>query len=185
MRRHFLYVVIAAVLCSCTKNPVEIYYKDQRAYYDIPKFINAQSTNLDKKKQWVRKTVTKDGRTHIIERGDIEWNDELSAFIDSDINRPAWRGSFKVDTISLDRVWVITYKTEVSEIPVKNVVVTMDKESKECLQVTVDKSTENFLYTSNQKLFYTTGEGYMLKGKLSVTYLFESEYAIESEFVEI
>jgi len=184
MSKHVLHIIIIVLLSSCSKDPAEMYYEDQRFYYDIPNFMNKQVNNLRKKHQWVRKTVTKDGHTHIIERGDIEWDEELAAFIDSDINRPAWRGAFKVDTISLERVWVITYKTEVQEIPVKNVVVTVDKDTKQCLQVTVDRSTDNFLYTSNQKLFFTTGEGYMVKGKLSVSYLFDSEYAIESEFVE-
>ena len=104
--------------------------------------------------------------------------------MESDINRPAWRGEFVVDTISLERVYVITYKTENAQIPVRNVVVTVDKATKQCLQVTVDRRTENFLYSSDQSLYFTTGEGYMLKGKLSVSYLFDSEYSIESEFVE-
>lgn len=159
-------------------------YEDQRYYYDLPAFISKQISNLKSKKQWVRKHVTKDGRSHIIERGDIDWNDELGVFLESDINRPAWRGEFKIDSISLERVFVITYKTENPEIPVKNVVVTVDKDTKQCLQISVDRRTENFLYSSDQSLFFTTGEGYMMKGKLSVSYLFDSEYSIESEFIE-
>lgn len=185
MTKHLLHIVFVLLLCSCNKGPAEIYYADQRYYYDLPSFINKQISNLASKGQWVRKKVTKDGHTQFIERGNVDWTDELAAFIDADINRPAWRGEFKVDTISLERVWVITYKTDVKEIPVKNVVVTVDKDTRQCLQITVDRSTDNFLYTSNQKLFYTTGEGYMVKGKLSVSYLFDSEYAIESEFIEI
>ena len=143
-----------------------------------------QVDNLQTRKQRVRKHVTKDGHSHIIERGDIDWEEELNAFKEADINRPAWRGEFKVDSISLERVYIITYKTENAEIPVKNVVVTIDKETRQCLQVTVDKQTKNFLYSSDQSLFFTTGEGYMMKGKLSVNFLFDSEYSIESEFIE-
>jgi hypothetical protein len=161
-----------------------VYYENQRFYYDIPSFIVEQANKLDVKGQWVRKHVTKDGHSHIIERGNIAWQEELDAFIESDINRPAWRGEFKVDTISLERVDVVTYKTENKQIPVKNVVVTIDKDTRQCLQVTVDRVTDNFLYSSNQSLFFTTGEGYMMKGKLSVSFLFDSEYSIESEFIE-
>lgn len=143
-----------------------------------------QVENLQERGQWVRKEVTKDGHSHVVERGDIDWKEELDAFKEADINRPAWRGQFKIDTISLERVYVITYKTDNEEIPVKNVVITVDKDTRQCLQVTVDKRTENFLYSSDQSLFFTTGEGYMMKGKLSVNYLFESEYSIESEFIE-
>jgi len=146
--------------------------------------MEKQVENLQERGQWVRKEVTKDGHSHVVERGDIDWKEELDAFKEADINRPAWRGQFKIDTISLERVYVITYKTDNEEIPVKNVVITVDKDTRQCLQVTVDKRTENFLYSSDQSLFFTTGEGYMMKGKLSVNYLFDSEYSIESEFIE-
>ena len=172
------------MLSSCSKDPAEIYYEDQRYYYDLPSFIRKQADNLQSKSQWVRKHVTKDGHSHIIERGNIDWQEELDAFLESDINRPAWRGEFKVDTISLERVYVITYKTENKQIPVKNVVITIDKDTRQCLQVTIDRKTKNFLYSSDQSMFFTTGEGYMMKGKLSVSYLFDSEYSIESEFIE-
>ncbi|MBI1287293.1 MAG: hypothetical protein GC178_06905 [Flavobacteriales bacterium] len=183
MNRPFV-IAIVLLMCSCSKDPVEQYYENERFYYDLPLFINKQIDNLKKKGQWVRKHVTKDGHSHIIERGDIDWNEELDAFLESDINRPAWRGEFKTDTIILERAYVITYKTENDQIPVKNVVVTIDKDSKQCLSVTVDRRTKNFLYSSDQSLYYTTGEGYMMKGKLSVNYLFDSEYSIESEFIE-
>lgn len=161
-----------------------MYYEDQRYYYDIPAFFTSQIDNLKSKGQWVRKQVTKDGHSHIIERGNIDWSEELGVFLDSDINRPAWRGEFKVDTIKLEREYVVTYKTSNDQIPVKNVVLTIDKDSKQCLKLTVDRRTENFLYKSDQSLYFTTGEGYMMKGKLSVSYLFDSEYSIDTEFIE-
>lgn len=173
------------MLSSCSQDPAEVYFDNQRYYYDLPAFISKQIDNLQTKGQWVRKSVSKDGHSHIIERGNIDWNEELDAFKEADINRPAWRGAFKVDSISLERVFVITYKTDNEEIPVKNVVVTVDKETKQCLQIAIDRMTENFLYKSNQSLYFTTGEGYMMKGKLSVTLLFDSEYSIDSEFIEI
>lgn len=170
---------------SCKKDPTEVYYENERYYYDLPTFINKQIGNLQKKGQWVRKHVSKDGHEHIIERGDIDWKEELDLFLESDINRPAWRGEFRVDTIDLEREYVITYKTENKQIPVQNVVITIDKDTRQCLKVTVDRRSKNFLYQSDQSLYYTTGEGYMMKGKLSVSYLFDSEYSIESEFIEI
>jgi hypothetical protein len=180
----FLYIPLICLACSCSKDPAEVYYEDQRYYYDLPSFMSKQAENLQSKGQWVRKHVTKDGHSHIIEHGDVDWKEELDLFIESDINRPAWRGEFKVDTINLEREYVITYKTTNEQIPVKNVVVTIDKDTRQCLKLTVDRRTKNFLYTSDQSLYFTTGEGYMMKGKLSVSLLFDSEYSIDSEFIE-
>jgi hypothetical protein len=185
MNRHLIVILLVSALGSCKKDPVDVYYEDQRYYYDLPNFMTRQIDNLKSKQQWVRKKITKDGHSHVIERGDVNWEEELAVFAEADINRPAWRGEFKVDTIKLERTMVITYKTENGQIPVKNVVVTIDRDSRQCIQLTVDRSSDNFLYSSDQKLFFTTGEGYMVKGKLTVNYLFDSEYVIESEFIEI
>ena len=179
----FLYIALVFSFVSCS-DLAEVYYENDRYYFDLPTFLNERIANLQKNNQWVRKHVTKDGHEHIIERGDIEWNEELDLFLDSDINRPAWRGEFKVDTIKLEREYVVTYKTENKQIPVKNVVVTIDKDTRQCLKLTVDRRTKNFLYQSDQSLYYTTGEGYIMKGKLSINYLFDSEYSIQSEFIE-
>jgi len=184
MTKHLFLIGFLVLLEACDKDPSEIYFEGQLHYFDMPAFMAKQESNLQKKNQWVRKKVTKDGRTHFIECGDIDWKQELDPFMEADINRPAWRGEFKVDTISLERVNVITFKTVNEDIPVKNMVVTIDKATGQCLQVTVDRSTDNFLYSSEQKLFFTVGEGYMVKGDLAVTSLFESEYNVETEFID-
>jgi len=161
-----------------------VYYADTQPYFDLPGFIDQQAENLQKKGQWVRKHVSKDGHDQIIERNDIDWHEELELFAESDINRPAWRGEFSVDTIDLEREYIVTYKTENKQIPVKNVVITVDRSTGQCLKVTVDRRAHNFLYRSDQSLYYTTGEGYMIRGRLAVSLLFDSEYAVEAEFVE-
>ncbi|MDP6908517.1 MAG: hypothetical protein QF371_03375, partial [Flavobacteriales bacterium] len=120
MTKHLLYIGFILFLTSCSRDPAEIYYEDQRYYYDLPSFMGKQVANLKSKGQWVRKQVTKDGHTHIIERGNVNWEEELDEFMECDMNRPAWRGAFKVDTITLERVYVITYKTDINEIHFKN-----------------------------------------------------------------
>lgn len=172
------------LLGSCAKDPVDVYYEDQRNYYDLPQCMRQQVDALNKMGKSVRKKLTKDGLTQVLEKSDVNWAEELELFIDSDINRPAWRGAFITDTVHLERMFVISYRTENKEIPVKNVVVTIDRENKQCLKVSIDRLTDNFLYTSVQKLFFTPGEGYTIKGNLKVHFLFESEFAVESTFID-
>jgi len=176
--------LIAVLLGSCSKDPTEVYFEDQRFYYDLPKCMNQQVNALNEMGKVVRKKLTKDGQTQIIERNSVNWSEELELFIESDINRPAWRGAFIADTVYLERMMVITYQTERKEIPVRNVVVTLDRASKQCLRLTIDRKTENFLYSSNQKLFFNPGEGYTIKGHLKVPWIFESEFIVESAFID-
>jgi hypothetical protein len=181
----YLHILLLAVMLgSCSQDPVEVYYDDQRNYYDLPVCMRKQVDLLNKMGKHVRKKLTKDGKSQTVERGDVNWDEELELFMESDINRPAWRGAFIADTVELERMYVISYRTENEEIPVKNVVVTLDRDSKQCLHLTIDRQTDNFLYTSVQKLFFTPGEGYTIKGLLKVSFLFESEFVVESTFID-
>lgn len=184
MKLHLPILLFAVMLGSCTQDPTEVYFDDERNYYDLPSCMRKQVDALNTMGKHVRKKLTKDGHTQVLEHGNVNWDEELELFLDSDINRPAWRGAFKADTVQLERMYVITYRTENEEIPVKNVVVTIDKENKQCLRLTIDRQTDNFLYTSVQKLFFTPGEGYTIKGSLKVVFLFESEFAVESTFID-
>ncbi len=172
------------MLGSCSKDPTEVYFDDQRLYYDLPKCMTHQIDALQKMGKLVRKKLNKDGQSQTIERGNVNWEEELELFLESDINRPAWRGDFQADTVKLEQMMVITYSTENPEIPVKSVVVTLDREGRQCLRLSIDRGTENFLYSSAQKLFFTPGEGYTIKGHLKVPFIFESEFSVESTFID-
>ena len=184
MRPLPLLLVVLLLGSSCKKDPTEVYFSDERNYYDLPTCVIQQKDFLQKTGKHVRKKLTKDGHTQVIERGDVDWDEEFEMFIDSDINRPAWRGSFLGDTVQLERMKVITYRAQNPEIPVRNVVVTLDRATGQCLKLTIDRRTDNFLYSSNQKLFLTPGEGYTIKGQLRVPWLFESEFTVESTFID-
>jgi len=176
--------MLLLTLGSCKKDPTEVYFSDQRNYYDLPTCVRQQKELLQRTGKSVRKKLTKDGHTQVIERSDVDWNEEFELFIESDINRPAWRGAFLADTVHLERMMVITYRSQNPEIPVRTVVVTIDHATGQCLRLTIDRRTENFLYSSNQKLFLTPGEGYTIKGHLRVPRLFESEFSVESVFID-
>lgn len=184
MRPLPILLLSAVLLGSCQQDPTEIYFEDQRFYYDLPKCMSYQAETLERMGKHVRKRLTKDGQTQVVERGEVNWKEELELFIDSDINRPAWRGAFRADTVVLERMLVITYQTENREIPVKSVVVTLDRENRQCLRLTIERGSDNFLYTSSQKLFFTPGEGYIIKGHLKVPFIFESEFSVESTFID-
>lgn len=194
------------MLCACKKDPVDQYFEDTSVYFDIGTFFRTQVDNLNKRKLAIRQRVVKDGFAQTIEKEQVNWEEELAPFIDADINRPAWRGQFKVDTVLRnDHLVVIEYTLRDADknddgspvegavkgwfrgdpCPISKVVLTKDPRSNTPLKVSIDKLTNNFLYSSSHKLYFTTGEGYMVKGRLEVKYLFSSEYSVDSKFVEI
>lgn len=171
-------------LGGCVKDPVDEYFQNDKKFYDLRAYFDNQINKLKVRRQNVRKQITKNGRSHVLEMNTLNWVEELEAFKESDINKPAWRDAYQTDTIFLEGSQVISHKALNTENPIQTLVVTIHTESGDCIRVSIDKRTENFLYSSEQKLFYSAGEGYEISGKLSVKYLFSSEYEVEAEFID-
>jgi hypothetical protein len=169
---------------GCSNDPVDEYYENDKKFYDIRAYFDNQINKLKVRRQNVRKQITKNGRSHVLEMNTLNWVEELEAFKESDINKPAWRDAYLTDTIFLEGSQVISHKAVNAENPIQTLVVTIHSETGDCLRVSIDKRTENFLYSSEQKLFYSAGEGYEISGNLSVKYLFNSEYEVEAEFID-
>ena len=160
------------------------YFEDDKKFYNLKAYFMNQANKLSARNQKVRKTITKDGRSEVIEVSNLNWVEELEAFKESDINKPAWRDAYVTDTVFLQKSTVISHDALNEDNPIQRLVVTLDPETGSCLRVSIDKHTDNFLYHSRQKLFYSAGEGYRIKGTLKVEYLFESEYEVDAEFIE-
>ena len=180
---------VVLVLCpllfaGCINDPVEEYFENDKKYYDLRAYFDNQINKLKVRRQYVRKKITKNNRSHVLEMNTLNWVEELEAFKESDINKPAWRDAYQTDTIFLEGSQVISHKALNRENPIQMLVVTIHSETGDCLRVSIDKRTENFLYHSQQKLFYSAGEGYEIRGKLTVKYLFNSEYEVEAQFID-
>jgi len=175
-----------SMFVSCQKDPVDIYFEDKPVYFDMSGFIRGQIVNLKGRGFGLRKREEKDGFTRTIEKEKVDWESELAEFLECDINRPAWRDRFETDTVLRNEsTLVIRHTAMVPECPMRSMVVTYDRSTGTCLKVSIEKQTDNFLYSSEQRLFFTTGEGYSVHSKLEVSLLFSSEYEVESRFIEI
>lgn len=172
------------LFAGCTKDPLDEYFEDDKKFYNLKAYFDNQINKLNARNQNVRKTITKDGRSEVIEVKTLNWVEELEVFKESDINKPAWRDAYITDTVYLQKSTVISHDALNADNPVQHLVVTLDPKTGSCLRVSIDKHTDNFLYNSRQKLFYSAGEGYRIKGSLKVDYLFESEYEVDAEFID-
>jgi hypothetical protein len=73
--------------------------KNTTPLFDLKGFLDNEIATHLKDVKKVKKTVTVNGKTESKEVEIKDWKEELKPFFNSDINRPAWRDKYKVDTI--------------------------------------------------------------------------------------
>ena len=86
------FLLLIANLYSC--RPDNRQSGAKLVYFDLKEFFRADSARLTRLNPAVNKTVTHNGvtETKVVHIGN--WNQELNLFIQSDINRPAWKNSY-------------------------------------------------------------------------------------------
>ncbi|HXI00519.1 MAG TPA: hypothetical protein VNI52_09630 [Sphingobacteriaceae bacterium] len=162
-------LLICIVLSSCGNStrtdPVT------PAYFDLKGFFEQEALRLNKGNKTVIKTVSRNANK---ESGTVRvnWVTELALFTESDINKPAWKNSFK--KISGPS------KTEYTALEnnLKTRCIAIIKISNRIKAIHIVNQTTNFLYTSIEKLDYYTDSAYSIKKQQTVKILGTNQYVV-------
>lgn len=153
-------------------------------YYDVKGLIDNEIMLLDSLKPSVNKTVIKDGVSEEKVLDSIEWKNELSSFLEADINKPAWADSYEIKEENAEGLLVTSYVTDLKDLPIRSLKVKTDTRTNDCVSITAVRQVSNYLYSSETELNYLPNVGYKIKGKLNVNMVFSSEYEVEGKFLE-
>lgn len=145
---------------------------DTKAFFDIKGYFEADSARLTKKNPLVIKTVTHNKTPETQKVHISDWGTELSLFIQSDINRPAWRDSYDVSTS--DNITRYTAK----DPSLKTQKVLFKMENNKLKWIMIINHTKNVLYENTEKLSYFPDSLYVIAKKQSVRVLGTGTYRI-------
>ncbi len=105
------------LLASCNPGNKPVYVKNQ--YFDIKGYFRADSARMAKSKLRVNKMVMHNGISETKLVRIANWGNELNLFAQSDINKPAWRLSYTIDTAG----GLILYKAKWPELRTRKIII--------------------------------------------------------------
>src|SRR6185503_3314281 len=94
--RSKLILVPLLLLFSCKKEQLT---KEKLQYFDLSGFIDEQAKNLSAQKWQVEKNVFLNGKDEKKIIAISNWENELNAFKEADINKKSFLGKYKTDSI--------------------------------------------------------------------------------------
>lgn len=145
-------------------------------YFDIKKYFNAEAVRLVRQYPQITKTVIYNGRQETKAVTIKHWQQELSLFTESDINKPAWRDGYKITKNANG----ITYQSKDNTLRTQRIDV-ITKHAK-IVEVRIDNITTNMLYTTRQFLDYIPDSIYSIKIQQKVRLLGANNYEIAGKF---
>ncbi len=158
-----------------------------QVYFDAPHYFNRQIRQLNRLGPQLEKELAFNRKKESKVLSSVNWEQELSLFTDIDINKAAWRGLFDVDTIDFDsgrsRIFTVRYSPLQEDIPVKKLLINIDRSTGDPEYIHIDLEKENFIYNSRQTLTYAAGKGYTISNQQKVLFLAQQSLEVESRFI--
>ena len=168
---------------SCTPGPAVV--SNEKVFFDLKGFVNAQSEMLQAEKTALSKTVTFNAKTEskIFSASEINWKNEFSAFSDADINKPSWRDSYEIRSAMHGDDSSVTYISRDLELPVILIFLNFTKE-RALDSIYIETSQANPLYNTVKKMSYATGKRISISGTQHTVILGNENYSIESLLIK-
>ena len=149
---------------------------DTKTFFDIKGYFEADSVRLTKENPLITKTVAHNQVPETQKVHISDWCTELSLFIESDINRPAWRNSYDVNTT--DNITIYAAK----DPALKTQRVVIKNENGKLKWIMIVNHTKNMLYENTEKLSYFPDSLYLIQKKQRVRLLGTDTYRISGLF---
>jgi hypothetical protein len=126
-----------------------------KKYFDLKGFSESIIKGLENKRPEVTKVWQIGNQKETKSIRDVDWNKELSLFVDADLNKRAFINSYSINETSKG----VYYKLKPTEsLWVKSMAIENlgEKDSK---LIRIETSTSNYLFKTNSKIFMKTKNG--------------------------
>lgn len=161
-------------LSSCTYPTAS--KSEDATYFDLKGFFEKESLRLNKMKQPIQKTVSRNGiqETKAVQ---TDWAKELSLFTESDINKSAWKNSYLKRT---KKSGIIEYIALEDKLKTRRIEIS--KSGTRIKSIRILNRTSNFLYKSTETLAYFPDSIYVINKDQQVQLLGKNTYLITGRF---
>lgn len=175
MNRKLILFVCAFGLLGCNQRE-ESKANTDLLYFDVKGYFVKEAIRLSKLNPQITKQVTVNGTTETNLIHIEDWQKEFSIFVNADINKASWKGSFKTDnTTDFEH-----YTSSSKKIPVKGVLI--NKVSGKIKKIEIIIANKNILYTSGDTLTYYPDSLYQISKHQKIKLLSSKSYQIRGKF---
>jgi hypothetical protein len=165
-----LFILLLIFISSCS-NQKEM--KTKTAFFDIKGFFESEVKRLTNKKSTVNKNVRQNDQSEIKRNLSVDWGNELALFIASDINKPAWKDSYKISGDSVH----FNYLAIDTNLRTRSVEIKKDQQGR-AVFFKIKNITRSKLYESSEELIYIPDSIYTITKNQSVRLLGKNTYQI-------
>jgi hypothetical protein len=168
-------VTIAFAIPSC--KPDNLKEGAVKEYFDVKGYFENNIAQLKKQHRAITKTVVHNGTAESKKIEISNWETELALFAESDINKPAWKGSYT----KFDSAGTVIYTANNTDLRTRRIII-CKREDGGINQLSIYNQVNNALYNTSETLNYYPDSAYTIEKYQKVKLLGANTYKITGKF---
>ena len=170
---YFLFLLIFFGCSSSTKKEQKIL-----RYIDLSAYFNHEANRLQASNVPITKWIKDNNGFRSSIKSNIDWKKEFAFFADNDINKAAWKNSYRIDSSLIDSCIQILYQAKEPQLKIRSILIKKRKSTNVVEEIQIRLRNTNALYSSFQLMDYQPEKGYFIVGHQKVRFLGESNYVV-------
>ena len=154
--------------------------KTSNQFFQVKEYFNKQAEVLQKNNIHLQKSINRDHKEESKNIVTVDWKKELRPFEDCDLNKPAWKKSYKADTFHLSNQTQLIYTALEPKLSVRKLEVILCADTIFMVNILIEK--KNAYYQSSQRLHYEPWKVYTVIGSQKVILANPTNFNIKATF---
>jgi hypothetical protein len=172
------------LLAACHQEPVASNtLLGQKPFFDLKGYFDGEIQRLHSKGK-AKKVVLVNGKQEEQILDDINFQQELSVFSGSDINRPAWSDKYVVDTALNEQKQIVYLRIKAIDEKLKTRKIDIDFKDALVSKILIENNAYSSIANSNQVLIYEPSFGYSIESHQKVAMADDQVFKVAVQFLK-
>ncbi len=177
----FFYVIIIFLSACKTDSKKNELNSTEKLYFDLINLVQSDIYNNSINDCSETKTVIINGKIESKNIDSISWKNELQLLLDSDINKPNWKGKYNVQILKDSGKYIYTSNT--TKIPISKMTVNYEHKNGKITSIEIDKKIATILFSNEQHIIYYPNKSFKINAKQSALFMKDFNSVVEIKYL--
>ncbi len=176
------WLLLSILLSACLQQDKRQEFFQEKKFFDLNNYFEKEAERLQQSNIPWLKIAQLNEKKETLNVSNINWKKELEIFSRCDLNKPAWKEKYQIDsTFKNNNLSKISYLSTDDRLLIKKINITFSTLNKPD-SIQIRKETHNFLMSMEQDLHYDPNTGYKIEQREKMLGFKPSYSSIELRF---
>ncbi len=182
MNQRLIWGLLLIALWGCSNGDSANADSETDRFFDVEGYFAGEVDRLQSEQPNIQKQVSLNGEEESVQPDTLNFEKELSVFLNSDINKVSWIESYTADTTRHDDGSIATTTYEAQEEKLRTRLVEVSYEAEAPQRIRIINRTENAVLDARQELIYEPAIGFEIQQEQQIRFMKPNQISVAVRF---